>query len=560
MVNKDHDNDTTRIHGEADSVDDDSESTAAPILDDLISRAKALLSELEAFRHRLRSLRQEGNVELGHFRGTVQSELNMLERLSNKPESESTHHIARSSNLPFLETVWNAAKGSKDVAALQKRVYTSSTVKSLSQGMRHLRINGSRSKGKEAKENAVLVDAITEGGKTWTKVSLVTNSRLLFDIAKQGWDSGGSDSEYDDDGEDTLFATRDADDDTEDVPLVRTAKELTKAALHFRVRTRTPTVHLILPRIEANRTPEIDSILAACRATGAHLICGPPSPHLPFLPLSTALQNMAPDPFTTFSPTLNIDCTILLALVSEFSHAKVEKAPWFHAALRRQVEIEGNENLLPSLLYPAMGAHPLVCTREAVTRMREIVDTIGTPSERARTRIMLGVDDAAGKSQSELIAEMQQWSAYEVPSTWQLPIRVVDFAPADEEHLPVQAERVSAGMTAINRSVFLHGWAAGQTTITSNRTVVKQLESALEEHFTDLPDEVWPRIWLCPTARSLVGKEKRGAVKSHHAVAKKEEIGVVFEEDHVDHAHTNGVSEGFGKKEGVWPLPEPLRR
>ena len=217
---------------------------------------------------------------------------------------------------------------------------------------------------------------------------------------------------------------------------------------------------------------------------------------------------MTPNPFEGFSETLNIDCTILLALVSDFSHAKVAKEPWFHTALQRQVEIEDSENLLPELLYPAFGSHKMACTEEAAYRMCEIVDTIGTPSEKARTAVIMGDDTT--KSQQQLVAELQEWSTYPVPSDWQLPITVVHQNANDcQNNLPPQAKPVGKRLTSINQSVFLFGWATGQTTITSNRTVVKQIENDLEKS-DDLNDSVWPKIWLCPTARSLVGKEKRG--------------------------------------------------
>ncbi|KAI7229371.1 hypothetical protein KC330_g7490 [Hortaea werneckii] len=517
---------------------DEEDDTTSSALHGLIARAHNLLAELQHFRERLDSLRQTRNVELGHFRGNIQSELSMLERLVAKPLSTSTQHVARSSNLPFLECVWSTVKKSKGVIALQKRIYTNSSVKLLSQGMKHvdLNLNGSGTKakgqkpGKGQKENAVVVDAITNGGRTWTKVSLVTNQRMLFDLAKQGWDSGGSDSEDDD-----FSRGQDEEDDDRDIPVLKTAKELTFAANCFRVKTKNPKVHLILPRVTEGEVPEIDRILEDCRKAGAELFCG--GDLEPERDIKDAVKTMAVDPQESFSDVLNIDCTILLALVSEFSHAKVEKAPWFHRALQRQVEIEDNENLLPSLLYPAMGNKQLVCTHEAVKRMREIVETIGTPSEKARTNILLGGDKT--KNQADLIEEMQEWSAYSVPKDWQLPIQVVDPNENEcQQNLPAQALETAKDMTDINYSVFLYGWATGRTTITSNRTVVKQIETHLET-YVDLPDESWPGIWLCPTARSLVGKEKRGAPKK-----------------------SEPLDEVNGKKEPhtAWPLPDPLRR
>jgi len=500
-------------------VADDAGPQLSSILLDLTTRAQGLLSDLETFKEHLRSVRLEAMIEMAHFRSTVQSELNMLERLSQNPDSNSANHIVRSSNLPFLETVWSNAKSSKDLTALQKRMYYDPLGPD-NEGTPKKAVQNGRQRGKQRRLKAAstVVDVVADGGLSWIKVSLVTNTRLLFDIAKQGWECGAS-SEEDEEYLDS-FPEEDR-----DVPILKTAKELASASAAMRIKTRNPRVILVLPRIIPGVQDEVDRVLEDCRKAGVVVWCADDMPTAP--DIKDAQSTMVPDPFSGFTDTLNIDCTILLAIVSEFSHAKVSKEPWFHKALKRQVEIEDNENLLPSLLYPAMRDRKLVCTKEAAKRMREIVDTIGTSSEKARTAILMG--DDGNISREQLIEEMQQWSAYEVPSSWQLPIRVVD---QDEDgcqaKLPMEATQVSRDQTEINKSVFLHGWAAQITTITSNRTVVKQLEGELEQYI-DLADGVWPKIWLCPTARSLVGREKRGV--------KKED-----------------------RKEGVWPMPDPLRR
>jgi hypothetical protein len=502
-----------------DEIAEDAGPQLSDILLDLTSRAQVLLSELETFKEHLRSVRLEAMIEMAHFRGTVQSELNMLERLSRNPDSSSANHIVRSSNLPFLETVWSNAKSSKDLTALQKRMYYD-PLGPASESAPKKEVQNGRQRGKQRRLKAAstVVDVVANGGLSWTKVSLVTNTRLLFDLAKQGWECGAS-SEEDEEYLDS-FPEEDR-----DVPILKTAKELASASAAMRIRTRHPHVTLVLPRIIPGVQDEVDRVIDDCKAAGVVVWCAGDMPTAPNV--KDAQSSMVPDPFSEFTETLNIDCTILLAIVSEFSHAKVSKEPWFHKALKRQVEIEDNENLLPSLLYPAMSDRKLVCTKEAAKRMREIVDTIGTASEKARTAILMGDDE--GSSHEQLIEEMQQWSAYEVPSTWQLPIRVVDKDEGEcQANLPAEAAHVSRDQTDINKSVFLHGWAAQMTTITSNRTVVKQLESELEQYI-DLADGVWPKIWLCPTARSLVGREKRGV--------KKED-----------------------RKEGVWPMPDPLRR
>lgn len=214
------------------------------------------------------------------------------------------------------------------------------------------------------------------------------------------------------------------------------------------------------------------------------------------------MPHLLTNPFASFTSTLNIDCTILLALVSDFSHCSVSAEPWFHRALKRQLEIEDEENLLPNLLYPALADRKLVCTDEAARRMREIVDTIGTIGEKQRTKLFMG-DTAL--SASDLRKELESLSRFEVPASLLLPI-VTQVPEETPTTLPPSAKAVKDQLTSINKSVFLHGWTGGITTVTSNRTVVKQIENILAKEASD--EKEWPLIWLCPTARSLVGKEK----------------------------------------------------
>ena len=95
-----------------------------------------------------------------------------------------------------------------------------------------------------------------------------------------------------------------------------------------------------------------------------------------------------------------------------------------------------------------------------------------------------------------------------VPLDWNIPIKVVDTDIAlMQKQLPPAAEQVAKLLSPINQSVFLYGWATGRTTISSNRTVAKEIEGTIETHRL-AEDDAGPDIWLCPTARSLVGKEK----------------------------------------------------
>ncbi|KAK8219919.1 hypothetical protein M8818_000334 [Zalaria obscura] len=465
-----------------------------PALNDLLQRCQTLYDELETFRRHLKDKRQEHEVELGHFRGTVRSELKALERLNKAAGEhvqsvEATQHTVASSNLPFLETLWNTVKRTNGLLSLQKRFYW----KKIGKGQAKINGNGAGTALDKRKQSA-LVDVVTRDGLEWIKVSLITNNRLLHDMAKQGWEVGDSSSEEGD-------SAGNEDDDEYDIPLVKMAKDLLRAAEGVRIRTRHPQICLILPRVEEGEYDEIDRIIADLRGMGITIRCSDDAPEP--TPLGNVIDDLLSDPFAGLTETLDIDCTILLAIVSDFSHCDVNAEPWFHRALKRQVEIEEQENLLPNLLYPAIAGHKLVCTDEAAKRMREIVDTIGTPGEKARTQLLMG--DYPDMDVAQYRSELAKWSKFEVPANLNLPIQAVDKDSAAKA-LPQVAEKVKPHLTAINQSVFLYGWSAGNTVVTSNRTVVKQIEHVLDEHAESEKD--WPSIWLCPTARSLVGKEK----------------------------------------------------
>jgi len=373
-----------------------------------------------------------------------------------------------------------------------------------------------------------LVDVVAEDGEQWLKVSTVTEKRLLFELAKQGWEaarsSSSSDSEWTGNfssngttGSTTVpcdnFNTKAEEDDIEKIELIRLAQDLRKASLATRVRYKHPHVHFILPNITPHKTPEVDHVLSAIHSTGATTGCGP------FLtsstiPLSELFPPPHPPPARHLSPTVNIDCTILLALVSDLSHYNSATIPLEaasgakdgqpHPASVRQLKMESEEQLLPSILYPLLQGREMICTTEAARRMREIVSTIGTDSEKARTDIFISSSALSPDASPDLHSSLNLLTHHPIPSNLHLPISVVPSA-VDLARLPAIAANVAAQLSEINRSVFLYGWQQGYTTISSNRAVVKGVESVFEE---ERSEEVGPDVWLVGTARSLVGKER----------------------------------------------------
>jgi hypothetical protein len=400
----------------------------------------------------------------------------------------------RSSNFPFYAAVWDTAKGCEGVVALEKKFHWNP----------HPNSDGSDPIKSEAnpraKKTNALVDVVAQDGSEWIKISTVTEKRILFDLAKAGWvgDSSG-DEEYECDG----FGAE----DDEPEGLVKQAEALMKASKSTRVRYRHPSIRIVLPKIKYNCVPEVEAILKQVQAMGITIqrvedIQKPPS-------LSSVLDKMAVNPFASFSDTINIDCTILLALISDLSHATVEAEAWHHRAVVRQIEMEKYDQLLPTSLWPACDSRALLCTREAAQRMNEIVDLIGTETEKLRRDLLMETDGTSSWTRERRIEALQDTSSHKIPSALQLPIQVVEVNIEELKHsIGPLSIKVAKSLSTINQSVFLYGWGTGKTTISSNRTVTKEIETIVEGGRKG-EDDRGPDIWLCPTSRSLVGKEKK---------------------------------------------------
>lgn len=378
-------------------------------------------------------------------------------------------------------------------------------------------------------------------------MSTVTETRLLFEQAKAGWENADSSSDDDSSiGDDDCSPRVDhslsnsPSPSTNPIELVRLAIDLKTASLATQIRYKHPAVRIVLPKIPIAPSPPTIAILDRILATGAAIEIGPSLskyPHNPSfplsdsdlttLPLSSIFSKLTPNLYSSLTTTLNIDCTILLALISDLSHSpKTPHSPSHHRAITRQIELEARDHLLPEYLYPALEGKDMVCTAEAATRMREIVEQIGTETERIRAKLLLNDEDAGNMdalpscSNQPLLSLFAAQSEYPVPPDLRLPI-IIKSASTTEllQYLPPIAQKVAEELSVINRSVFLYGWAKGITTMSSNRAVSKVVEGIVSGELTKR-DELegglekvsesvaGPEVWICGTARSLVGKEK----------------------------------------------------
>jgi len=160
--------------------------------------------------------------------------------------------------------------------------------------------------------------------------------------------------------------------------------------------------------------------------------------------------------------------------------------------------------------------------------MREIVGIIATDNERRRTDILLSDGAIVGNAQDSqsILHEWQKLSEHPLPQGLKLPIRVVFADDATTYSTTVDttvADKVAPQLSTLNQSIFLYAWRAGITTLTSNRTVAKQIDGIIDKALDSMTphraakkgegrsvddDFIGPKLWLCATSRSLIGKDK----------------------------------------------------
>ncbi|CAG8158637.1 unnamed protein product [Penicillium nalgiovense] len=546
----DNDNASTDTAKSEPQATEPSSRTSTTLSAQLNQECKHLLSQIDTYQSLLAStLRNPQLVEVRQFRSSVASELKMLEKLgrqieeaigdtAQRPETSRMEdevtvsrdpdlemrlvHALRSSNLPFYQAVWRIASGScSGLVALGKRFYWDGETKASER-----KSASEKGKGKDGpaqpekkpnkdKRKSVFVDIVADDGEEWVKVSTISENRLLFEMAEKGWEGDSDEDEWSDGGKGRTVLQNfdedgDGDDDDDELELIKLARDLKKASDATRVRYRHPRLRVVIPKLEEGSVPEIDAVLNEMRSYGIQVDCQGSLP----AQTRTGLAHLLPQPFKNFTSTLNVDCTLLLALVSDLSHIKdIPLSPHFHRAIIRQIEVEREKPLLTSELWPAMDGRELVSTTEAAVRFQEIVETIGTETEKSRTRMLLRDPPYEQLDREGILQKFQELSDYQVPTDWKLPIKVVEAqqvidAAKTQGNLPPVVHEVGKDLSDINHSVFLYGWVTGLTTISSNRTIDKQIEATIEENRKGDDSLEGPDVWICDTARSLVGKDK----------------------------------------------------
>ncbi|KAH8600703.1 hypothetical protein B0O99DRAFT_681577 [Bisporella sp. PMI_857] len=220
-------------------------------------------------------------------------------------------------------------------------------------------------------------------------------------------------------------------------------------------------------------------------------------------------MSMAPNRLALFSQTLNIDCTLLITLCSDISYGGVEVQGWHTSSVKSQISIESREPLLPHKIWRVLGTHPLVCTRSAFEKLNEVVEVIGTASEKKRASLLFEQGGIC-KSQQQRIEELQELSTYKIPASWNLPIQVLEAKDDSlKKFIPATVfKKITEDlkdMSPTTRSTLYFGWSEDITTLSSNKEALNKIRHSILKHRGYNYKIVGPDVWTFSPARNLVG-------------------------------------------------------
>ncbi|KAF3766171.1 hypothetical protein M406DRAFT_106124 [Cryphonectria parasitica EP155] len=381
------------------------------------------------------------------------------------------------------------------------------------------------------------IDAVVENGTEWLKISTVTEKKLIYQMAQEGWhpDDSSDDDESDD-----------SDDENSGISIVKTTKQLVEAARMHRCNTRIPTIRLVLPNLTLRRVHAVDKILERTRSLGLSKKQEGDVEVIVDCADGAFLQRPIPSldqVFTGFfcdtnqdrlTSTVNLELTIILSLVSDIAHAEAEPKEWYSRQTLSHIE---DENHAPGVrlqnVYAALGDRRLQCTQEVAREVRNVVDDLGTETTKTRALIFFGrrslrdgfdiprshtIDTSEKEGldreveRQRLVEQLRKLSRYPVPDNLQLPIEIVgddEFnhknyqALIDSGQLPPVAAKVWEKLDrSYNRSCHLWGWLQDITTVSANNLNAKLIDATVDKERTSAL-ELGPRLYLTTLAISI---------------------------------------------------------
>ncbi|UNI20438.1 hypothetical protein JDV02_006526 [Purpureocillium takamizusanense] len=239
------------------------------------------------------------------------------------------------------------------------------------------------------KELAKIQVDVVDRGAEWLDVRTLQPDRLARQMTDSGW--GWGEHSVGDDIDPSEW---------EDVPLARQVRRLAAAALMNRHEYRVPRVRVVLTNISRRTSNDVDAFLGQLSRIDPAVqvvfedqdgdFLQQPSP-----PLTEAIKSLLGSELDGLTQTLNLDHTVLVDLISDITHLRLQPQPWQEETTRTQI-VEENQSeggVMARTLYPILDGRTLVCTKEAAEHFHEVLKTVGTSTERERGRLLVPFDD-----------------------------------------------------------------------------------------------------------------------------------------------------------------------
>lgn len=362
---------------------------------------------------------------------------------------------------------------------------------------------------RELKEQGRVDVHVVEGGREWIDIRSINLDRLGRQMTDAGW--GWGDHEPGDVVDEEEW---------EGVLLAKQVRRVMQAARLNRWEYRIPRVRLVLPKLRKGENDDVDILLEQLTRIDPFvelIIEDAGSKFLTEAPPSTAeaLDNLEGDELADVTPTINMDHTILIDLISDITHAKLEAQPWQATTTQAQIHDENSseDGVMAKTLYPILRGRRLVCTKEAAEHFHDVLSTVGTSTERQRGRLL--VPDASVPSDpAELHMRFCALSIRPPPPDVQVPITILpdptDFEAAVEDgRLPRLALDVArcGGFKSSKLSIYMHGWMEDIVTVTSNKEIGGNIKTMVEANRREGEETVvGPRIHKLDVTRNLLAK------------------------------------------------------
>ncbi|KAG9030950.1 hypothetical protein FRB95_003287 [Tulasnella sp. JGI-2019a] len=497
------------------------------------------------------------------FEGTVEKEIDVLDKFLDR--NPGTPSSGLSTNAPYFTSVWKEVLAASEVTAIGQTFKIQQIRKSALDERRSGNCglhkggpvdmelgpkqdsNSSTSQHRllpQVRTPSVKIDVVTDRGNTWIRVNTIKNNRLRAELNDiDGYadeDSDGTDSE----------GTNGSDNNAPVNSLLQMASNLLAAARCNPIpgTNRTPNIFLRLTRlVPDNSEPRIAETIDALRKLGIGVWLGERQ-----LNLQQARAEDVDCTLTALSPTikLNLDLSLLVALVSDITHAPLpatieeavnrfrplvkrwnrgpetaedypawvlsgNKAPLGGAAahsrsLSIQVEQEKRLGLLEELrrrLLPALEADvdpEFYTTTEAAGRLKGIVDKIGGTTEKKRAGALTGL---LGTSES-MFYEGSRFKPGWLRGL--VPLRVINEDASDIVGSRIRGSDVSTFQSHLAQTCrTVLGELDGCSTPHSSNTPINEDAAALDQQ----PDITSTTLDSFEPRQSAVGK---GSKKDRH--------------------------------------------